>query len=86
MLNGRVANPIGDCRYHFSKKDGYDVWVETSRCSYVYILGDNPINKNVFYEEYGPVHNWQSKKTEDAITLYDDEKKQWLCEEGKVEW
>lgn len=75
VLKGKVNNPIGDIQYHFGKIEGYDVWCESSKCSSVIVIGEGDL-RNVFYT--GTVHNMQTKKTDDAIVIYDSEKNEWL--------
>lgn len=77
VLKGNVDNPIGDAYYFFGRKNGYDLWVEADKASYVKEIGGN-----VFYTDFGTVHNKmplsdQQKASDNIIIIYDAEKGDW---------
>lgn len=61
-------NPIKNSTYFFGRVNGYDLWYESSKVTYL-----KEVSGNVFYNEksYGKVHNMLSNKTSDAIIIYD---------------
>ena len=71
MLRGG-ASTIGDCRYFFGRVTGYDLWAEPD-ISEFYNVG-----YNIYYSEYGKLHNKKNNKTAGAIIIYDNSTKTWL--------
>ena len=89
VLTGAVDNPIGDACFFFGRKTGYDLWVDSNKASFVKVIGGN-----VFYVEWGSVHNkWpltdEEKEADNVIIIYDAERNEWLHQgdiivDGKV--
>lgn len=83
-LRGEVYNPIGDITNHFGRLNEYDIWFENDTCEKIVVISnqDDKSLRNVFFSPDGTAHNQVSRKTEDAVVLYDHENCKWLCEEG----
>lgn len=67
---------VGSCRNFFGRVNGYDIWAEPN-VSEFYNIGNN-----VFYPNFGEVHNKKNNKTSGAIIIYDASTGQWKYPSG----
>lgn len=71
------ASTVGDAQYFFGRVEGYDLWYSPSQVSSTPVVVGTGINRNVFYNPYGSVHNKLPSKTADAVVLWDCTTKTW---------
>ena len=71
-LRGDASTPIGNSRYFFGRCNGYDMWAEPGAGDVVNLGG------NIFYQNYGYVHNKSTKaRPAGSVIIYDVTKKTW---------
>lgn len=67
---------IDDCYFFFGRKKGYDMWAEPDIDKF-YNVGNN-----IYYNEYGKLHNQKNTKTDGAIIIYDNSSNTWKYPSG----
>lgn len=64
---------IKDYMFFLGRANGHDLWYEANRCgSNVPIVVGTGNYRNVFFKNWGDVHNSKDNKTSDAVILYKD--------------
>lgn len=78
VMLGDVSNPIGNRTYFFGRYDNVsNITFNGNHIEDCIVVGSNEIYKNVYYFEYGTLHNVGNK---DGIIIYDSENGKWSCE------
>lgn len=80
VLRGGPSS-VGSSQYFFGRIQGYDIWAESDVPEF-YVWGSDSNLKNVFYTEYGKLHNWKSNKSAGAIIIYDNTSHTWNFKDG----
>lgn len=71
---------VGGSKYFFGRVNGYDMWVESSKCDTCANIGGN-----VFYgANYGTVHNKKTSLTSDAMIIWDSSESKWYLQSGQI--
>lgn len=78
ILKGSVST-IGDAYYFFGRVKGYDMWAEAKKCSYFANRG-----LNVFYKEFGSVHNMYPKNPSDRVSIWLAHSGKWIYPDGTI--